>query len=116
LREQVLEEVRSLVAEFGIDAIEAALDDPSRDDTPSIALYGIPCMQPKRRKPRGRNPGAWTKTFTSDWRNIEQSSSSVRATRPTDLGSEAAKRKSPPSGGQAGSEEFSSHTDYLRAV
>jgi hypothetical protein len=39
LREQVLEEVRSLVAEFGIDAIEAALDDPSRDDTPSIALY-----------------------------------------------------------------------------
>jgi hypothetical protein len=39
LREQYLEEVRSLVAEFGLDAIEAALDDPSRDDTPSIAPY-----------------------------------------------------------------------------
>ena len=32
-------EVRSLVAKFGIDAIEAALDDPSRDDAPSIAPY-----------------------------------------------------------------------------
>jgi hypothetical protein len=32
-------EVRSLVAEFGIDAIEAALDDPSRNDTTSIAPY-----------------------------------------------------------------------------
>jgi hypothetical protein len=35
----VRQEVRSLVAKFGIDAIEAALDDPSRDDTPSIAPY-----------------------------------------------------------------------------
>jgi hypothetical protein len=39
LREQFLEEVRSLVAEFGIGAVEAALEDPSRDDTPSIAPY-----------------------------------------------------------------------------
>jgi hypothetical protein len=38
-REQYIDEVRSLVAEFGIDAIEAALDDPTRDDTPSIAPY-----------------------------------------------------------------------------
>jgi hypothetical protein len=37
LCEQFLEEIRSLVAEFGFDAIEAALDDPSRDDIPSIA-------------------------------------------------------------------------------
>jgi hypothetical protein len=37
LREQFLEEVRSLVAEFGVDAIEAAMDEPSPDDTPSIA-------------------------------------------------------------------------------
>jgi hypothetical protein len=35
-REQFLEEARSLVAEFGVDAIEAAMDEPSPDDTPSI--------------------------------------------------------------------------------
>ncbi len=39
LREQFLEEIRSLVAEFGIDAIEAALEDPPRDASPSIAPY-----------------------------------------------------------------------------
>jgi hypothetical protein len=39
LSEQFLEEVRSLVAEFGIDAVEAVLDDPSQDDTPSIAPH-----------------------------------------------------------------------------
>jgi hypothetical protein len=39
LREEFRKQIRSLVAEFGIDAIEAALDDPSRDDTPSIAPY-----------------------------------------------------------------------------
>jgi hypothetical protein len=39
LHEQFLEEIRSLVAEFGIDAVEAVLDDPSQDDTPSIAPH-----------------------------------------------------------------------------
>jgi hypothetical protein len=40
LREQFLEEVRSLVSEFGIDDVEAALDDSSSsDDTPPIAPY-----------------------------------------------------------------------------
>jgi hypothetical protein len=40
LREQCLDEVRSLVAEFGFDAIQAALDDPASDgDTASIAPY-----------------------------------------------------------------------------
>jgi hypothetical protein len=37
LREQFLEEIRSIVAEFGIDAVEATLDDPFLDVIPSIA-------------------------------------------------------------------------------
>jgi hypothetical protein len=40
LRKRFLDEVRSLVAKFGMDAVDAALDDPSSDDeTPSIAPY-----------------------------------------------------------------------------